>query len=100
MIDEITTRKKAQYELGEVKPEVRQVLNEVNIFREDLTPEPPQGPMVCSGSISLSREEMAFLSRSPRYMVRGDVSLSDVLLEGENLWQNTSLATWMETKTQ
>ena len=37
--------------------------------------EPADGPMVCDSKISLSPEEIAFLKRGPRYMLRGNFSL-------------------------
>ena len=61
--------------LKDIPSNISEIVKETTIFQSDLTPEPADGPMVCDSKISLSPEEIAFLKRGPRYMLRGNFSL-------------------------
>lgn len=67
----------------QIPPDVNELLSGVNVFKEQLSPEPPRGPMICSKSIKLNKDELAFLAKGPRYMLRNGFSKEDFLIEIE-----------------
>ena len=69
--------------LNNVPENIRDIATQVNVFEGDLLPEPADGPMVCDKEIKLTQDEVAFLKRGPRYMIRNNFCLDDILLEGE-----------------
>ena len=70
--------------LSRLPLEAHDILNNVNVFKEETKEtEPPLGPMVCSKDISLSKAELAFFDKGPRYMLLTGFSLDDLLLESK-----------------
>ena len=69
----------------DIPKEVWEVLEGVELFNEDIEPEPPADPMVCDSSIKLSDEELKFLRRGPRFMLRQKVNLTDFQIELEKM---------------
>ena len=53
--------------------DVKEYVREINVFKEEVIPEHPADPMVCSKEIKLSRCEMALLRKGPKFMMRGDL---------------------------
>ena len=80
MSDELS--KKA---LGEVPPDTWDIARGVNIFCNDLVPEACAEPMVCAEDITLSNDELEFLRKGPRYMMRQNVSENDFVVELEKM---------------
>ena len=71
--------------LQAIPEEVLNIVSGVNIFKSELTPEPSADPMVCDPSIKLSKCEMAFLRRGPRFMMRQDLNLNSFKTEIEKM---------------
>ena len=69
----------------DIPEEVREWISGVNIFNNELTPEPSIGPMICDPSIKISKNELAFLRRGPRFMVRQELNLYDFKTEVEKM---------------
>ena len=63
--------------------DVRDILENVQIFTQDLEPASPVGPLICHPQISLSDCERMVLNKGPKFMVRKDVSLEEFCLELE-----------------
>ena len=52
-----------------------EILKGVNLFcGENITPEPSVEPMICSPDIPLTKCELAFLMKGPRFMLRQETS--------------------------
>ena len=64
---------------------VWEVIKDVRLFREDIEPELPADPMICDRSIKLSSEEVEFLRRGPRFMLRQKVDLTSFQIELEKM---------------
>ena len=77
----ITT--KQDWDATEPPQDVRELLMGVNVFNDIVEPEPSRGPMVCHKDIVLSRAEMAFLNKGPRFMWRPEIDSIDVNTEIE-----------------
>ena len=71
--------------IADIPHHVWEVLKNVKIFNEDLEQEPPADPMICDNKIKLNSEEMAFLRRGPRFMMRLDPSLTDFQVQLEKM---------------
>ena len=69
----------------DIPKEVWEVLKDVVLFNEDLEAEPPADPMICDNKINLSKEEMQFLRRGPRFMLREKVNLTDFQIQLEKM---------------
>ena len=65
--------------------DVWEVLKNVELFNDDLDPQPPADPMICDVNIKLSPEEMDFLRRGPRFMLRQQTNLTDFQIELEKM---------------
>ena len=62
-------------------PEVCRIIEGVNIFNKDLEPERSADPMICDKSIKLSKCELAFLRKGPRFMMREATNEGDFCTE-------------------
>ena len=71
--------------MQDIPDDVREWIAGVNIFNENLVPEPSLGPMICDPNIKLSRSEMAFLKRGPGFMVRQELNSYDFKTEVEKM---------------
>ena len=60
-----------------------EILNGVNIFNGELSPEQAIGPMICSSDIKLSSDEIEFLNRGPKFMVSKEFSREEFCVEVE-----------------
>ena len=69
----------------EVPKGVHELLKGVNVFNDDLKPEEPIGPMVCSSSISLTKDELNFLTRGPRFMMREELNIKEFMADVEKM---------------
>ena len=68
--------------IDDAPKETMEVLDGVNVFtKADVVPEKPQDPMVCDRSIVLSEEEMMFLRRGPKFMMRTKSDRNEFELE-------------------
>ena len=65
--------------------EVWEILKDVELFNTDLDPQPPADPMICDANLKLSTEEMDFLRRGPRFMLRQQTNLTDFQIELEKM---------------
>ena len=66
--------------------EAWEILQGVNLFSEkEITPEPSADPMICSPDISLNKNELAFLKRGPRFMMRQEMNEKDFRAELEKM---------------
>ena len=61
--------------------EVKEIASGVNIFQNDLLPERSADPMICDKSIKLSKSELAFLRKGPRFMARQAITENDFCTE-------------------
>ena len=63
-----------------------EILNGVNLFRDkNITPEQSADPMICSPSISLNQDELSFLRKGPRFMLRQEINDEDFKVELEKM---------------
>ena len=66
--------------------EAWELLQGVNLFNgSQLSPEPKADPMICSPDISLSKDELAFLKRGPRFMMRQEMNEKEFRAELEKM---------------
>ena len=75
---------KEQFEGSEdedLPPEVNEIIKGVNIFQSDLEPEKSADPMICDKNIKLTKCELAFLRRGPRFMLRQNTNDKDFCTE-------------------
>ena len=76
------------------------ILKGVNLFQNtNITPEPSADPMVCSPDISLSKAELAFLKKGPRYMLRQEMDVVDFKTELEKMSVKEKLTALNSDKT-
>ena len=61
--------------------EVQELISGVNIFTTTVEPEKSADPMVCDKSIKLSKSELAFLRKGPKFMMRQVVNEGDFCTE-------------------
>ena len=61
--------------------DVWNVLKDVNVFNQEISPEPPAEPMICDKQIKLSSCEMAFLKRGPKFMLRPELNETDFAVD-------------------
>ena len=61
--------------------EIRNIVDGVNIFSADLEPERCADPMICDRSIKLSKSELAFLRKGPRFMMRQSTNENEFCTE-------------------
>ena len=47
------------------------------MFVEEVEPEEPIGPMICDSSIQLNENEVRFLTRGPKYMMRNETDIKE-----------------------
>ena len=64
---------------------VWEVARGVNIFKTDVVQEECADPMICSKNIKLSPDEMNFLRKGPKYMMRVSTNDTDFLVELEKM---------------
>ena len=69
----------------DIPKDVLEIVSGVNIFTEDLVAEPSADPMICDPNIRLSKNELAFLRRGPRFMVRQELNINDYKTECERM---------------
>ena len=65
--------------------EVWDVVRDVNVFNTEVSPEPPAYPMICDKSIKLSKCELAFLKKGPKFMVRQELNETEFLVDLEKM---------------
>ena len=64
-------RKQGMLEVEENVPEgVEEFIEIVNLFIEEVEPEDPIEPMICDSSIHLNENELRFLIRGPKFMMK------------------------------
>ena len=78
-------RSKQSRDIENIPPPTWEVLKDVNIFKEDLEPQPSADPMVCDSRILLDKNEMAFLRKGPKFMVRQKTRLNDFKTDLEKM---------------
>ena len=71
--------------LKEVPKDTWEIAQGVNIFNEEIYQEECIDPMVCSDDIELSKDELEFLRKGPRYMIRQNVKDEEFLVEIEKM---------------
>ena len=64
-------------------PEVRHLLKNLDVFKKQIDPEPPVGPLICHPDIKLTKNEMSVLNKGPKYMVRRQIGIDEFRLEVE-----------------
>ena len=57
----------------------------LKLFNEELVPESPMGPMVCSKEITLTQDELNFLTKGPRFMARGPLDIKEFMVDVEKM---------------
>ena len=57
------------------------IVKDVDVFNRIVVPECPADPMICDSMIKLSRSEMAFLRKGPKFMLRGELNEQDFKVE-------------------
>ena len=63
-----------------------EMVKDLNIFeREKVEPEPLKGPMVCSTDLELSKEEIAFLTKGSKFMLRNKLDRTEYNTEIEKV---------------
>ena len=67
----------SQSNIKDIPAAVWDILKDVKLFNQDLEPEPPADPMICDDRIKLSSDELNFLRRGPRFMMRVEADLTD-----------------------
>jgi len=82
-------RCKAKQEINKIKDsipaEARPLLDRVNVFKGEVEPERLEGPMVCSKEMVLSGEEIEFLTKGPRFMLRPELDRMEYGIELEKM---------------
>ena len=71
--------------LKDIPSDVLEIVSGVNVFKDELVAEPSADPMICDPSIVLSKNEMAFLRRGPKFMVRQELNINDYKTEIERM---------------
>ena len=64
-----------------LSPDICKIIDGVNIFNKDLEPEKSADPMICDKTIKLSKCELAFLRKGPRFMMREAINENDFCTE-------------------
>ena len=64
-------------------PGARELLQDLDIFNTQMSPEPPRGPMICHPDIKLSEEELQILNKGPKFMVRTQFDQDEFSLQME-----------------
>ena len=78
--------KQDKLELEDCVPDkVKEIVEGVNVFNVEMVKEEAIGPMVCSKDIELNPNELAFLKRGPRYMMRKELDLKEFLVDLEKM---------------
>ena len=58
----------------------------MNLFKDKkITPERSADPMICSPEITLSQDELSFLRKGPRFMLRQEINDKDFKVELEKM---------------
>ena len=68
-----------------VPEEVLEYVRGINVFNEEVDIEPAAGPMICSKSIKVSKEELMFLENGPRFMIRSELDTDEFRVEVEKM---------------
>ena len=77
---------KEKNDFNDIPRDAWDILSGVNIFQErSVTPEQSADPMICSPNISLSKEELSFLRKGPRFMLRQETDIKDFKVELEKM---------------
>ena len=70
----------------EIPAETWEIIKDTNVFRkEEMEKETLIGPMICSTDISLSKEEIAFLTKGPKFMLRNELDEIEFSTEVEKM---------------
>ena len=81
-----STRTKDHNDFMDIPREAWQLLEGVNLFgNEELVSEESADPMVCCKDIPLSKAELSFLKRGPKYMLRQECDERDFKVELEKM---------------
>ena len=71
--------------LNEVPKDTWEIAKGINIFNGELVQEKCADPMVCSNDIELSQDELEFLRKGPRYMIRQNVKEEEFMVDLEKI---------------
>ena len=55
------------------------------MFTEEVEPEEPVGPMICDSSIQLNENELRFLTRGSKYMIRNEIDIKESTVDVEKM---------------
>ena len=79
-------RDKDMNDFGDIPDKAWALLQGVNIFQDEkVVPEDTAEPMICSPSISISKAELAFLKKGPRFMLRQEVDECEFRVDLEKM---------------
>ena len=74
--------------MKEVPEHTKEFLTGVNIFstnHDEVLPQEPLGPFICSPDIKFNEYELKILSRGPKFMVRQDLSKEEYSVDIEKM---------------
>ena len=64
---------------------VKEYIDRVNVFIEEVELEDPIGPMICNSSIQLNENELRFLTRGPKFMMRNEIDIKEFTVDVEKM---------------
>ena len=64
---------------------MKELIEGVNVFIEEVEPEDPIGPMICNSSIQLKENELRFLTRGPKFMMRNEIDIKEFTVDVEKM---------------
>ena len=67
--------------MNEVPKETKSLLESVEIFKKDIEPQELIGPMICTEKIKISDDELKFLIKGPKYMLRTELDKIEYSVE-------------------
>jgi len=71
-----------------------EIISEVNVFREKVEKEEIIGPMICDKSKKLDKNEVAFLKKGPRLILRPELSEENHCVEIEKMLAKVLFKQW------
>ena len=79
-------KEKESHDFKDIPERAWEVVKGVNLFQNDhIASEPSADPMICAPDIPLSRAELAFLKKGPRFMLRQEMNEQDFKTELEKM---------------
>jgi len=64
---------------------MKELIEGVNMFIEEVKPEDLIGPMICNSSIKLNGNELRFLTREQKYMIRNEIDIKEFTVDLEKM---------------